>query len=96
MRRQITAVRMSGGEQLHHIAGCAFVFADGKTIDGDTAPVASIITDIVGRRHSYFTRDWRGDVADVAVVGTGPAAYIRTKPDATMADNLLRLPRYNF
>jgi hypothetical protein len=95
MNRQIVAVRMSGGEDLHHIAGCAFVYRGDDAWKAQTDTVGTVISEIESRTHTYFTRDWRGDVADVHVVKRADGSkYLRTVADGVKADNLLRLPRY--
>jgi hypothetical protein len=94
MARYITAVRMSGGNQHRHIAGCAILYDGAKPYKAYTKTVAGVIEAIDGGTR-YITRDWQGNIARVAVVDEDDGTrYIRTIADGVYGDNLLRLPRY--
>lgn len=94
MAYQVVAVRMSGGTEHEHIAGVAIVWEKDDSYKAKTEKINTAISCIKSGQQ-YFTRDWAGEEADVVVVGTGSSAYIRTKKDGVMRDNLLRLPRYD-
>lgn len=94
MATQITAVRMEGGIEHRHIAGC-HVLDRGPTPDFSTTKKVSWVIDQIDAGKKFFTRDWQGTVADVVVIKADDGTrYIRTKADNKLSDNLLRLPRY--
>ncbi len=94
MSRQIVAVRLSGGQHVRHLAGCAYLWLEDATYEARTKKVDAIIADIEGGK-TYFTRDYRGSRATVEVVTERDGSkYIRTVGDGSLNDNLLRLPRY--
>lgn len=93
MPKYIVAVRMSGGTEHRHIAGCAIVDTDGA-IAAYAMTRARVVADI-DAGGEYITRDWEGDVADVVVVkNRAGQRYLRSRADRDLGDNLLRLPRY--
>lgn len=94
MARQIVAVRMSGGSEHRHIAGVAFITTDDPaSFKAATMKIRDVL-DEMDANNDFFTRDWDGDIAKVVIVRSNDDRYIRTKKDALLTDNLLRLPRY--
>ena len=90
----IVAIRMSGGEDHRHIAGCAVVNDDARPFEAYTRAVATIIKNI-DNGTEYLTRDSQYEIATVMVVTKDDGTrYIRTKADGKWGDNLLYLPRY--
>ncbi|MCC2745051.1 DUF3892 domain-containing protein [Leuconostoc lactis] len=67
---------------------------DVKLSDGTVENVREVVI-FIDRKMEYFFTDHLGSRAQVeSVHPTGRAAYIRTKPNQTTADNLLSLPRF--
>ncbi len=93
MSRYITAVRMEGGSEHRHIAGCHILDRDADP-NVSAANKVSWVMEQIDAGKKYITRDWQGNVATVKVVTEGQTRYIRTEADGKMTDNLLRLPRY--
>jgi hypothetical protein len=94
LSRQIIAVRLSGGQRVRHIAGCAYLWLENQIYQARTKKVDAIISDIESGQE-YFTRDSQGTRAHVEVVEERDGSqYIRTLKDGSQSDNLLRLPRY--
>ncbi|MDP2345596.1 MAG: DUF3892 domain-containing protein [Deltaproteobacteria bacterium] len=82
---QITCITRSGGSALEHITHVG--------AKGDKRTVETVIKDIDGRINTFFVRDKANNRADVIVVRPASGRpFIKTKPDATMQDNLLSLP----
>lgn len=94
MGRQIVAVRMAGGSEHKHIVGVAYLKTEERPVTGHTSTLEGVVN-MIDDGKAFFTRDFRGDIAQVVVVKNSDGArYIRTKKDGALSDNLLFLPRY--
>ena len=93
MARQIVAVRMNGGGEHRHIAGVAYVTTGARTFSAGTMSLKTVLTNMEVKG-DFFTRDYKGIVAQVVAVAEDGTPCIRTKKDGVLTDNLLRLPRY--
>lgn len=87
----ITAISISqGGHKVDHITNCSILDANtGKTMTLSPASIAKLI-DV--NHIAYQVASPQGPVPVLAVKVDGKPHHIRTAPDTSPSDNLLKLP----
>ncbi len=90
--RYITALRKDSGAAVAHITECLILNGDdGKTMKRTPKSIAELIVD---SKIAYCVGTPTGSVQVEAVHVAGRPHHIRTAPNDTTEDNLLKLPRY--
>ena len=88
-RYQVTAIRMSGGIDLHHVTD--YFWSENNQEIGH--PKAGAVLGLKSGLYSLFTKAG-GSEAEVTVVPDSKHGdYLRSSPDNSKSDNLLSLPR---
>ena len=92
MKYEIKKVRLqTNGLTEEHIT---HVLISDDTADGTTLTVGAVVKSIENKDEYYYTTGG-GKTATVEVISPkNGTPYIKTKPDSTIKDNLLSLPKF--